>query len=165
MTKHNLEEHLSWLLGSKPFAPPPARPTPPGEPSPLIPDIEADLQESVIHDTRIQGDNVQSQRITDSAQLPLPSRHWNSGGTETMARLQSGPRSTTKPRLLSRISPDPLQTPAPYTSRVSGNSLRDQYSAAYEQSKHGKPNLDTRTEQYTYLTINAITFKTHIGVP
>ena len=147
MTRNNLREHLHWLVSSKPFAPPLPGPTPragklsPTQTDPLYDSLEAELLgptttlSSPIH---VAGGRIDhAGREFDFARPLLPASSYNTGKGKEMARLQSGPRSNTK-RLLSHTSPDPLQTPTPCSARRPSTSLKDQYTAAYEQGNNSK---------------------------
>ena len=137
MTKHNLTEHLDWLLRTKPFTPS-NRSLPIDQYSPLQSEIgtsfESDLGAASIS-TRTpiepgEGNvaNTNSEEV-DFVRPQLPTHSRDRGGLEDMARLQSGPRSTNKLRLLARTSPDPLQVPTPNSSQISRPSLAERYSA------------------------------------
>lgn len=139
MTTNNLREHLTWLIGSNTFAPPTPGSTPPdftallsfssGSEDPLHQDVHDVVGVSGIH-----------QPITYNARLPRPhsARHqdpgqsFRSGDTEGMARLQSGPRSSKKAKLLSQALPGQLQTPDTHQNRAPSRSLTDQYNARYK---------------------------------
>lgn len=148
MTRNNLRENLSWLVSSKPFAPPP----PPG---PALPaSYLSATQDTPQHDslqrerqglatplstqTRTAGGAIDHAEKDFEFARPLhPASSFNTAGSEAMARLQSGPRSNTK-RLLSHSSSDPLQIPIPYSGRRPNTSLRDQYTAAYGHGNDSK---------------------------
>lgn len=147
MTRNNLRENLSWLVSSKPFAPPPPGPAPPAS-------YFSATQDTPIHDsllveqqrhatslpslTRTAGGGIDHAGKEFEFTRPLhPASSFHTAGGEAMARLQSGPRSNTR-RLLSHSSSDPLQTPTPYSSRRPSTSLRDQYAAAYGHGNDSK---------------------------
>lgn len=151
MTRHNLQTHLAWLLGSphdayipRPTIAPLANPIVAlgAEPyslsqfqslnneEPLI-----DRTPSVVTNGHTFSDREQSVRPSfpsgTSAQLQ---------SSETMARLQSGIGSNTKPRLISRALPELAQTPKQLPTARPGTSLGDQYNAACSRghaSKYG----------------------------
>ena len=103
MTRNNLKEHLEWLLRSSPLASPasPAivttsRPTRPaehqGELSQLQDNIRPGTDEGTGTTTKLEDAFVRP---------PLPPKVLKRLEEEEMARLQSGPRTGKKPRLLS----------------------------------------------------------------
>lgn len=141
MTSHNLREHLHWLLVSKPFAPPE------GIPTPHIQSASTQGGAEILDTAPVQvssstppepigpaesGNAAGPGRNPEFIRPAIPNRSNSSTGLEDMARLQSGPRSTNKPRLLSHASSDPLQLPTPRTAHTARISLTDQYKAAYE---------------------------------
>lgn len=141
MTSHNLREHLQWLLVSKPFAPPEAITTPHTQLASTQGAAETAVEASVqvlpssapeLVWTAESGNAAESARKPEFIRPAIPNRSNCSTGLEDMARLQSGPRSTNKPRLLSHASSDPLQLPTPRTAHTTRISLTDQYKAAYE---------------------------------
>ncbi len=149
MTRNNLREHLSWLVTSKPFAPPPLGPAPPASyfstaqdapPNNTLQEEARELPTSLLTPSHTAGGDIDNvRRDFEFARPLLPASVLNAGGSKEMARLQSAPRSNTK-RLLSHTSPDPLQTPTPYSGRRVSASLKDQYTAAFEHGSYGKSN-------------------------
>ena len=146
MTKHNIREHLSWLLISNSSKPPHlgsiALDT---ENSFLLSTNQADnfrepLLETGVVDTTESLDNVHSsdRESRSQPQHPLPSQiSMITQGREAMARLQSGPKSGNKPKLLSQACADSLQTPKTSQAHDIGTSLRDRYCALYTQNTSG----------------------------
>ena len=141
MTSHNLREHLHWLLVSKPFAPPEPLPTPHTQlastqgAAEILDEASVRVSSSTAPEilrTAESGNVAESGRKPDFIRPAIPNRSNSSTGLGDMARLQSGPRSTHKPRLLSHASSDPLQLPTPRTAHTTRISLTDQYKAAYE---------------------------------
>ena len=146
MTRNNLREHLSWLITSKPLAPPPPGPAPPTSYFSATQDAPCnntlqeeprELSTSLPTPSHTAGGDINNvHRDFEFARPLLPASVLNAGGSEEMARLQSAPRSNTK-RLLSHPSPDSLQTPTPYSGRRVTASLKDQYTAAFEHGSYG----------------------------
>jgi hypothetical protein len=160
MTKNNLEDHLSWLLRTRPFIPPVAgqssAPVTSG-PSPRYsqgtldgstPTRSPKKTESSITSPTI-GSLGRANLVEGYAQTnplkktPTQGYPTNTSGTlnprdsGTMARLQSAPKSASKPRLLrelsiaqapkERLSQD-LGSTAATTTNNAPTSLRDRYS-------------------------------------
>lgn len=132
MTRHNLGEHLTWLLTSKPSKPPSA--------SPLTerPHLNTGLNERFEAPPQLLkppvpggGANEElrfgnGERSSAVEYYPPPSRPIITSDDEDMARLQSAPRSSKKSRLmLSQMNLGPsLQTPKASQSRVPDPSPR-----------------------------------------
>lgn len=132
MTKHNLGEHLTWLLTSNPSKPPPAGPVienlhlntglnerfeaPPQLFQPSVPGGGLDEELSF-------GNGERSPAVEHH---PAPSRPIITSDDEDMARLQSAPRSSKKSRLmLSQMNLGPiLKTPKASQIRVPDPSPR-----------------------------------------
>lgn len=150
MTRHNLKEHLSWLLRSETAVPPPGD-------SSLIQRLSAatiiveegfDSLEG-LPDHPIATADVDSRNVAEPRTLTefvCPSLAASSGYLEAgveeagveMARLQTGPRSATKSRLMSQVSPDLSKTPTPRATPSNSASLKDQYSAYYGDNTNSK---------------------------
>lgn len=129
MTKHNLGEHLTWLLTSNPSKPPSAGPaienlhlntglnerfeTPP---QPSVPSGSVDEELSF-------GNGERSSAVENH---PPPSRPIITSDDEDMARLQSAPRSSKKSRLMvSQMNLGPIiKTPKASQTRVPDPSPR-----------------------------------------
>lgn len=140
MTNNNLNTHLSWLVGSSSFVPPPPRATPlsvesvfpyssgsedplHGEPTPVA-----------SHPVNRAGHDVLfADLLSASANRHHPANTQVSNNTRNMARLQSGPKSDKKPMLISQGPLEALRTPRINHNRPSSSSLRDQYNAPYEK--------------------------------
>ena len=135
MTRHNLEQHLHWLLGSLLTEPPqPAYaplPTSSVEDASSLPQEAERLRLDIIVEEASDADS--SSRQPQFVRPILPASVVNTQGGHEMARLQSGPKSSNKPRLLSEHIPVALQTPTPTSIRKPGTSLKDQYSAQWER--------------------------------
>lgn len=126
MTRHNLGEHLTWLLTSNPSKPPSA--------SPVIenPHLNTGLNERFEAPPQILQPSVPSvsageellfrngEKSSAVEYYPPPSRPIITSDDEDMARLQSAPRSSKKSRLmLSQMNLGPiLQTPKASQNRV-----------------------------------------------
>lgn len=142
MTKNNLRHHLDWILGSRPCFPLDKGQFPHPTSSQSSPEVLPPAESSAhtpTSDSNTDGRNNDTGPSVDFQFLrpALPSqikRRADSGG---MARLQSGPSSSKKSRLLSQITPAKVQCPTPYTSRPLGSTLRDQYSAAFDEADKG----------------------------
>ena len=130
MTRHNLNQHLHWLLGSLPSE----TPQPAYAPS-LISSVEQGPGNFESYRVAEDADgNVNSTaRQPDFARPTLPASVLNAQAGNEMARLQSGPKSSHKPRLLSEHIPVALQTSRVSTTPKPGTSLKDQYSAQWER--------------------------------
>lgn len=143
MTRNNLQEHLPWLTSSKEFAAPPPGVAPLSSDFIPAPDVEQPHLLSIQSESALastagrgwtEGDPAGDvQRKPEFARSLLPASLLNGGESEVMARLQSGPRSTTKSRLLSHASPDPIQQPTPYSGVRPSLSLKDQYNLQYQR--------------------------------
>lgn len=155
MTIHNLKEHLSWLLRSETAVPPPGD-------SSLIQRLSAAtiiVEEGFnslegLLDRPIATADVDFRNVAEPRTLTEfvgPSLAASSGDLETgvgeagveeagveMARLQTGPRSATKSRLMSQVSPDLSKTPTPRATPSNSASLKDQYSAYYGDNTNSK---------------------------
>lgn len=140
MTRHNLDQHLHWFLGSAPtepqqpvYAPPPTSFT---EDAPPLPQEVERLRPATI--VRESDGNVdRSARQPEFVRPTTPASVLNNQGGYEMARLQSGPKSSKKPLLLSEHIPVALQTPNSTSTRKQGTSLKDQYSAKWESRPLG----------------------------
>lgn len=145
MTRHNLQEHLSWLLRSETAVPPPRD-------SSLIQRLSAatiiveegfDSLEG-LRDRPIATADVDFRNVAEPRTLTefvRPSLAANSEDLEAgveMARLQTAPRSATKSRLMSQASPDLSKTPKPRAIPSNSASLKDQYSAYYGDNTNSK---------------------------
>ena len=132
MTRHNLNEHLHWLLRTSPIEPPRPAYAPP--PASSIEDVSSGAEHIILNTIFEEADsNVSSSpRRGDFVRPTSSASCLNLRGGHEMARLQSGPRSSNKPRLLSEHIPVALQTPTSSSIRKPGKSLKDQYSAQWE---------------------------------
>lgn len=134
MTRNNLREHLSWLLA--PVPPNPSTARPPGDNSLtsqgfLSRDNTESLNETDIirsgecpnNGASDEGGRENCLEILRPSASQVPVFH----SEETMVRLQSGPRSSKKSRLLSQPDLEPLQTPKasqPLDSIIEGTLTR-----------------------------------------
>lgn len=146
MTKHNIREHLSWLLISNSSKPqqlgPIALDTEGGFSSSTVPtdDFREPLPENGVFESTGSLNDVRSsdRDFRSQSQYPLPSRiSMIKEDREAMARLQSGPKSGNKPKLISQACADSLQTPKTSQVQDFGTSLRDRYCALYTQNNSG----------------------------
>ena len=148
MTRHNLSQHLTWLIGNNPLQPPQPIFTPPstatssvsestleGPPPPLV---FADQSLEVSRPQETSKDVRGQESQTEFTRPSVPASVLNTYGTETMARLQSGPRSGHKPRLLSENIRPSVETTSVSVPRALGQSLREHYSAKWEQPPMSK---------------------------
>lgn len=140
MTKHNLNQHLHWLLGSLPSKPPRPVYAPPPPPSvgnaSSLPQNFEHLGSDTLYG-ELDGNVNSSARQPEFVRPTLPASVLNTQAGNEMARLQSGPRSSNKPRLLSEHIPVALQTSASTSIRKPGTSLKDQDSAQWERGPPG----------------------------
>ena len=140
MTRHNLNQHLHWLLGSLPTAPPQPAFAPliissVEDASPSSQDVDHLESYLVVEDA--DGNVNSSARQPEFVRPTTPASVLNNRAGNEMARLQSGPKSSHKPRLLSERIPVTLQTPRFPTIPKPGSSLKDQYSAQWERGPSG----------------------------
>lgn len=140
MTRHNLNQHLRWLLGSLATEPPRPAYAPllasSGENALSLPqEVERLGLDSIVEETDSYVHS--SARQPEFVRPTLPASILNAQGGHEMARLQSGPKLSNKPRLLSEHIPVALQPPTPISIRKPGTSLRDQYSAQWERKHSG----------------------------
>ena len=148
MTRHNLSQHLTWLIGSNPLHPPQPIFTPPSTATSSVPERTLDGPPSLLVSadplSGLIGPEVTSRNVRDQesetefTRPSIPASVLKTYGTETMARLQSGPRSGHKPRLLSEITLPSVQTPSAPIPRAPGQSLREHYTAKWEQTTSSK---------------------------
>ena len=148
MTRHNLREHLSWLIVSTPSGP--------QQPAYAPPNVGATTGLELILDTsspQLASSNPGTTSVENSARINDVQRHTqphnfarplvaasvlNAQDGNVMARLQSGPKASHKPRLLlSEAIPLSLQPPTPSSIRTFGKSLTDRYNAQWEQRASG----------------------------
>ena len=145
MTRHNLKDHLTWLLGSETAAPPleepPPRQTRLGSSTTV--EEDPDLPERLLDRIIVTAD-VDSKHVAETSRLPeivrptIPARSGDFAASGEMARLQTGPRSATKSRLLSQASPAISKTLTPRANHSNSASLKDQYSAYYGDNVDSK---------------------------
>ena len=136
MTRHNLDEHLHWLLSSSPTEPPqPAYAPPPASSVEDVSSLPQEVEHLILNTIFEEADsNVSSSpRQREFVGPTSPAGGLNFRGGHEMARLQSGPRSSNKPRLLSEHIPVALQIPTSSSIRKPGTSLKDQYNAQWER--------------------------------
>ena len=142
MTRNNLREHLTWLIASIPSNPPPPRS--PGDNN-LTPENYSiqNNQESVLKTESVRSGQCPSNGVSSGSEgeyypeNPRPSTYQvpEFPSDETMARLQSGPRTSKKSSLLSQPVLEPLQTPKPFQPLDSHRSLLG--NASNDQSASG----------------------------
>ena len=141
MTRHNLNQHLDWFLGSSlteppqpAYAPPPTSSFP--NPSSLPQEVESLELARIVEEV---DNNVHSPaRQPEFVRPTLPASVLNAQEGHDMARLQSGPKSSKKPQLLSERIPVALQSSTPISVRRPATSLKDQYNAQWETKSHSK---------------------------
>lgn len=151
MTKNNIKEHLNWLLISKSSKPLQQEPSALGTETELsLGAIPAnDSQEPLLETYGLDANKSinyaysSDQHLRSQSQKLLPPQlsmiERNGDG---MARLQSGPKSAKKPKLLSQACADSLQNPKSYQNQDVTTSLRDRYCAPYTQKAIGNEFLD-----------------------
>ena len=148
MTKHNLKDHLNWLVKSTPRFPsnPPAaivetrfgaasflEPTPavrspkPQETQPVLP-----TEGPVNGNPRGGAEDTKFLRPS----IPASVLNGNVGDALSMARLQSGTKSSNKPQLLCERLPTSVQPPLP-AKQTPSLSLKDKYTAQYSRPLDG----------------------------
>ena len=139
MTRHNLNQHLHWLLGSSHIEPPqPAHgplPTSVADALSPPPEVEHPRLDSIVE--KVDGHVNHSAQQQEFVRPTQPASVLNRQAGNEMARLQSGPKSSNKPRLLSEHIPIALQVPTPTSIRKPGTSLKDQYSAQWDRRPNG----------------------------
>lgn len=148
MTRHNLQAHLSWLLVSQHNVPasPPAIPpsvastiTLGAEPYSLSQFQSQTADGAGSHETLTPGTNGRTFQESEEFVRPsLPASALQRQHLEAMGRLQSGPKASTKPRLLSERLPELAQSHKQSNQSCSATSLVEQYNAAYSRSNAGK---------------------------
>lgn len=148
MTRHNLQSHLSWLLNSQHNVPGSATAIPPSASSTIafgaepytLSQFPSQAAESI--DSNGDLNSVSNGQCAGKGEefvrpsLPASALH-NTQRLEAMGRLQSGSKSSAKPRLLSQVFPEVVQTPKQSPSSRPSNSLIEQYNAAYNRSDAG----------------------------
>ena len=142
MTKHNLNEHLHWLIGSS-IAEPPEPAYAPRYTTLFVTDalslssgVEHTGLDSIVEET--DGNTRSSLRQQEFVRPTLPASVLITEGEDEMARLQSGPKTSKKSRLLSERIPIALQNATTTSIRKPGTSLKDQYSAQWDRSPYGR---------------------------
>ena len=147
MTKHNIKGHLNWLIKCGSYQPsqPAYSPSSTG-PASVIEQILEEQSTSQRAEPVIQDGSGIGSLAEDALHPPsepefvrpiLPASVLNAQGKDEMARLQSGTKSSHKPRLLSETIPLSLQA-NPVSPRVPGTSLRDRYNAQWERRAPSK---------------------------
>lgn len=133
MTKNNLTEHLSWLLSSASRGSDLSGSIRPFERAELWKSVagsssEFSQREVFVPPVSTSGNPlVTSSNGTEQFARPnLSASALRALAKDDMAKLQSGPRSSYKPRLLSELAVVSPQTTAPHVSHH--NSLSAQYS-------------------------------------
>lgn len=145
MTKNNLREHLGWLIECGSCQPSQSARTPPSAElaSALGPLLEnqspPQASESILEkSTGVPNHAGDSQVDPVFARPALPASVLNAQSKDEMARLQSGPKSNNKPRMLSERIPLSLQTPVAASAPTPSTSLKDQYNAQWASRATGK---------------------------
>ena len=147
MTRHNLPKHLSWLLNSShnvPSAPlisiSATSPVNLGaEPYSLSHFPSQTIEEPCpTENLDVSTNETNCKRSEEFARPLLPASSFHPRRSESMGRLQSASKSSTRPRLLSsalpELAPDSKQPP----SSRSVTSLGVQYNAAYNSGNTSK---------------------------
>ena len=141
MTKNNLGAHLTWLLSSSTLIPPTPDPPPSDVATTPVSSVES---EDPLHIDLCDEVGTSYSPKPTACDVGVPAQHFalpitqNSDESlsvqnrKAMARLQSGPKPSTKSKLLSQGLPSQVQTPRSQKSRAPSTSLRDQYNALYE---------------------------------
>lgn len=143
MTKNNLRQHLDWILGSRPCFPIDngqfAHPVSSQSPPEALPTTEPSTHSTPMLDIGVEDRNNDT-GPSGGFQFVRPAIpcQVKRADSEDMARLQSGPGSSQKSRLLSQTIPAKVKCPTPYSSRLQGSTLRDQYSAAFDGVDRGE---------------------------
>ena len=147
MTTNNLREHLVWLIGNGLPQPPQPLYTPPSTEASSVLGAVSEDQSPLPISAGPYSDSTEIVTVFENAfgqqSLPefvrpsLPASVLNAHGADAMARLQSGPKSNHKSRLLSERMPLSLQTLSASLARPPGRSLTDQYNAPWEQKASG----------------------------
>ena len=171
MTRHNLAQHLAWLIGSNPLRPPQQVYTPPSTAPSSVPElIHEDYSPPLIAGSSLpevggapvrsrNGGGPESQKAFPPPSIPASVL--NACGKEAMARLQSGPASSHKARLLSGNLPHNIQTSSVAGARATGHTVKDLYTAKWEQSASGKSILHTSA----FMSCYSMTFRIQIDSP
>lgn len=171
MTRHNLKSHLSWLLESRktiPASPEVVQPlasssaTFGAEPFNLSQfSIETSEEVGLYENSNSSSNGSGPADIEESSRPSLSANIILTQASATMGRLQSGSRSSNKPRLLSSVLPESAQTPkqSPLSRQVT--SLGDQYNAAYNRgnatltaSRTGKSSRNEHTQSPLLINSN-----------
>ncbi len=137
MTRNNLREHLSWLLESASRTVDHSIIIRPFETVDLWKPIASSVSvsshsESSVSSTAIPRSSVTSANADLEFAIPnLSASALRALAKDDMARLQSGPRSSYKSRLLSESAVVSPHTTAPSATGGQSNSLCAQYSQAF----------------------------------
>ena len=152
MTKNNLGEHLSWLCISNSSKPPPGSSVPViTDPSTAgLPD-DQDLGFVAAQEESLEPEINASYPTRNSSSYP-GTGHLDPGlrahpsdtshishEAQSMARLQSGPKSAAKKQLLSQNVPVQLPSPIATDTSSSRRPIRDVYNAQFRPQPLGEP--------------------------
>ena len=141
MTRNNLGEHLSWILATKASLPLQSSPLEILVLSQSSAARASGTQQSAPSFTATafqstsKRDATEWEGVTQFLRPAVPPREQKRLAPDAMVRLQSGPKSSTKSRLLSHATPLEVNTPGSQVPRVLGSSLRDQYHAAFDRTE------------------------------
>ena len=148
MTKNNIRDHLAWLITSSSVRPQQSTQALPITGPPNLLENPLDRQPSSQRPVNTGDDLAGVPAASSNAHAllsepeflkpALPASASSHDAKDVMARLQAGPKSSHKPRLLSESIPLSLQTPASSSSRIPGTSLKDRYSAQWQQRATGE---------------------------
>lgn len=151
MTRHNLQSHLSWLLTSQHNVPGSTTAIPPSASSTIAfgaePYTLSQFPSQTAESIESNGDlnsvtNGQcAEKDEEFIRPSLPASALHTQRLEAMGRLQSGTKSSSKPRLFSQVLPEVEQTPKEPSSSRPTVSLSDEYNAAYNRIDAGKKTM------------------------
>lgn len=147
MTRHNLQGHLSWLLALQQTVPASPLAIPPSIASTItlgaepysLSQFQSQTTEGVgSHEDLITGTNGRVLHENEVFICPdLPASALQRQQSEAMGRLQSGSKSSTKPRLISQQIPELAPSHKKLSLTRPGTSLVEQYNAAYSRNDAG----------------------------
>ena len=157
MTENNLREHLSWLLRVNPSLNLSERsPTSVQSSNTVIGQVNtwqagsrsSSEQKSSLPTIASQDDRQTldvPDPVVETTNLQRFARP-NADAESSMARLQSGPRSATKGKLLSQLPPEQLRTPRNALAAPPKTSLTARYNAVYSTNSNGKNTTKPRLQ-------------------
>ena len=136
MTKNNLREHLSWLLKTNSRNASHSPTTTSLDAVSLLESSNSFVSTPTTSRTSqsptslpaTQSNVLNSNAIPEFAKPTLPASLLKAQSRNDMARLQSGPKASNKPRLLSETTPVSLLAQTSSSARESSTSLAAQYN-------------------------------------